>query len=350
MNKTTKITVSIVGGSGYAGGELLRILSQHPRVSIKSVTSRQHQGKKVTLLHPNLRGFLDHLRFCSIDQLTKSDLLFLALPNLKAMNNLDQYLNLGQKIIDLSADFRLKDPDQYVKWYQIKHPRPQYLKKFICGLAEIHGPQIKKAQYVSCAGCEATCSILSFYPLLKEKIINDREIYIDAKIGSSAAGNQPALATHHPERSGSFRSYQPTGHRHTAEFLQQTQARNLYLSATAVEMVRGILITGQARLKNTDINERDLRKIYRNYYGNQPFIRIIKERQGLYRYPEPKIVAGTNFCDIGFAIQANSRRLVVIATIDNLVKGTAGQAVQAMNLMFNFPQTTALEFQGLHPI
>lgn len=344
----TKITVSIIGGSGYAGGELLRILLNHPGVDIKQVTSERFAGKNIAVAHPNLRGASD-LQYTKLEELESSDLLFSALPNIVSANHMPEFMKKAPKIIDMAADFRLRNADDYQKWYGLDHPHPDLLKKFVFGIAELHREEIRNAKYVACGGCEATCSILSFYPLLKEGIIENNEIYIDAKIGSSAAGNKPSPASHHAERAGCLRSYKPTGHRHIAEILQETGAETVNLSATAVEMVRGILITGQAKL-NQDLTDRDIRKIYRTYYGNEPFIRIIKENQGIYRYPEPKLLAGTNFCDIGFEKDPNSNRLVVIGAIDNLVKGTAGQAVQAMNLMCGFDETQGLEFRGLHPI
>lgn len=342
------LAISIVGGSGYVGGEVLRFLLQHPFVEIKQVTSEKYTGKNIAVAHPNLRGFSD-LKYTSVRNLDSCDLLLSALPNGVSMHKMDDFMKIAPKIIDLGADFRLKNAADYQKWYGIEHPAPELLEKFVYGVAELHREEIKSANYVAGGGCEATCSILSFYPLLKENIIKDNEIYIDAKIGSSAAGNKATPASHHPERVGCVRSYKPTGHRHTAEITQETDIQTVNLSATAIDMVRGILITGQAKI-DQDLTERDIRKIYRQYYGQEPFIRIIKETRGIYRYPEPKLLAGTNFCDIGFAKDPDSDRLVVIGAIDNLVKGAAGQAVQAMNLMSNFPETTGLEFPGLHPV
>lgn len=347
MNNS-KINVSIIGGSGYAGGEILRMLLNHPNVTIKQITSQRFANKRVGLVHPNLRGSTE-MKFSGIENLENVDLIFCCLPNMSSMKYIDQILKKTDRLIDTGADFRLQTLEDYKIWYNMNHIKEEMLNQFAYGLVELHRDQIKKSKYVACGGCEATCSILSLYPMFKEDLVINEEVYIDAKIGSSAAGNKSSNASHHPERSGCLRSYKLTGHRHIAEIQQETGANQVHLSATALDMVRGILITAQLKLKS-DLTERDIRKLYKSYYAKEPFIRIIKERQGLYRYPEPKILAGTNFCDIGFEKDDNSNRLVVVGAIDNLGKGTAGQAVQAMNVMYGFDERLGLEFTGLHPI
>ena len=345
------ISVSILGGSGYAGGELLRILLVHPHVSIQQVTSRQFNGQPVSLVHPNLRKQTE-LPFIDPKNLDLCDLLFVALPNGESMKLMKDLMKKAKKIIDLGADFRLRNKETFEQWYRLEHSSPEFIGKFVYGIAELHREEIKKANYVSCAGCEATVSILALYPLVKHNLI-DNKIIIDAKMSSSQGGLKPSPASHHPERSGAVRSYMPTGHRHTAEILQELNFEKnefeVAISATALDMVRGLLVTIHT-VPNKNVTEKDIWKAYRAEYQNEPFIRIVKERQGIYRYPEPKILQGTNYCDIGFEMDKVTKRLVVIAAIDNLVKGTAGQAVQAMNLMFGFPENTSLQFPGLHPI
>lgn len=347
-----KISISIIGGSGYAGGELLRILLFHPFVTIKQVTSRNFAGERVRKVHPNLRGITD-LLFSHPDEIDKCDLLFAALPNCVSMAYMGKFQKIAPKIIDLGADFRLHDEKVFKYWYKKEHLCPQFLPKFTYGLAELHRKDLKKAKYVACGGCEATVSILTLYPLVKHKIIYPESIIIDAKMSSSQAGVTPSFSSHHPERHGVVRSYKPVNHRHTAEIEQELSyfADNIRVSvsATTIEMVRGLLVTIHTRPKQ-GILEKDVWKAYREEYQDEPFIRIIKETEGNYRFPEPKILSGTNFCDIGFALSGRENRLVVIGAIDNLVKGTAGSAVQAMNLMYGFPETTGLEFPGLHPI
>jgi len=347
-----KITISIVGGSGYAGGELLRILIQHPNVIIQQVTSRRYARFPVTVAHPNLRSHTD-LKFCKIKDLKPCDLLFLALPNGESQKNIDKYKTLASKIIDLGADFRLQSEESYNEWYG-EHQAPEELNNFVYGITELHREEIKKSNYVACAGCEATASILTLYPLYLNNLVESDKTVIDAKLGSSAAGGKAKISTHHPERSGVVRSYKPTMHRHTAEIEQElglvsSIKPKVNVSATAIEMVRGILVTCHVFLKN-DISELELLKIYKDTYKNERFIRIITDRMGAYRFPEPKLLQGTNFCDIGLQKDKRSNRVVVVGAIDNLTKGTAGQAVQAMNLMFDFDETTALMFTGLHPI
>ena len=341
--------VSILGGSGYAGGELLRLLLDHPGVTVHQITSRSFAEQPVSTAHPNLRKRTD-LVFIHPDELKECDLLFVALPNTKSMEMMPKLKKLADKIIDLGADFRIHSQKEFEKWYRMEHSQPELLKDFIYGIAEIHREELRIAQYIACGGCEATVSILALYPLVKNNLISKR-IIIDAKMSSSQAGLSPSLSSHHPERAGTVRSYMPTGHRHTAEIQQELSHERLdiAISATAIDMVRGLLVTIHCTPQK-NIAEKDIWKAYRSEYGQEPFIRIVKEKTGIYRYPEPKLLQGTNYCDIGFEMDSTSERLVVIAAIDNLVKGTAGQAIQAMNLMFGFIETTALTFPGLHPI
>jgi len=329
-----KVKVSIVGGSGYTGGELFRILLFHPNAEINQVTSERFAGKFVFKLHPNLRK-ITQLKFCKISELEKCDVLFLCLPHGESSKKIDTFKKLADKIIDLGSDFRLKNKED-----------------FVYGIPELHREEIKKARYVACAGCNATVTILALYPLFKNDLVDLERTVVEVKVGSSEAGNKPTSASHHPERSGSVRSFMPTQHRHIAEIIQELSLGKdikIHFSATSIEMVRGILATCHVFLKK-DLDEKEIWKIYREVYGDEPFIRIVKDSEGIYRYPEPKLLIGTNYCDIGFKKDENSDRLVVISAIDNLMKGAAGQAVQAFNIMHGFDETAALEFPGLHPI
>ncbi|GJM41196.1 MAG: N-acetyl-gamma-glutamyl-phosphate reductase [Ardenticatenaceae bacterium] len=340
------LTVSIVGGSGYVGGELLRLLLGHPQVTIQQITSQRQAGRFVHGVHPNLRG-ATRLKFSLAEALQPCDLLFLALPHGRAAQQIEQFATLADRIIDLSADFRLNDPELYKEWYGRSHPAPQWLHKFVYGLPELHRDSLREAKFISGVGCNATAVNLALAPLAREGLI--RQAVIEVKVGSSEGGNSFSAASHHPERSGALRSFAPTGHRHQAEMIQELGNFDLHFSATAVELVRGILCTAHLFL-NQDLDEKELWHLYRTAYGTEPFVRLVKERKGIYRYPEPKILAGSNFCDIGFAKDERSGRLVVLSAIDNLMKGAAGTAVQAMNLMLNYPETTCLTFTGLHPI
>lgn len=346
-----KIKVSIVGASGYTGGELLRLLLFHPFVEVKQVTSESYTGKFVHKIHPNLRKSTQ-IKFVSASELESCDLLFLCLPHNSSQNKIDHYKALASKIIDLSADFRLSDPDEYEKWYGHKHSRPELLKEFIYGIPELHREEMKTANYISSAGCNATASILGLYPLYKAGLVEEDRTVIEVKAGSSEGGNKVNDGSHHPERSGVVRSYMPTKHRHTAEMIQELsfgKKIHVHFSATAIDMVRGLLATCHVFLKN-DLQEKDIWKVYRDVYGNEQFLRIVKENDGIYRYPEPKLLSGTNYCDIGFKKDEFSNRLVVVSAIDNLMKGAAGQALQAFNIMYGIDERTGLEFPGLHPI
>ncbi len=346
-----KVNVSIVGASGYTGGELLRLLLFHPNVEVKQVTSESYTGKFVHKIHPNLRKS-SSLKFVSANELEVCDLLFLCLPHNSSQNKIDQYKKLAPKIIDLSADFRLRDLNEYEKWYGHKHARPELLTEFVYGIPELHREEMKKASFISSAGCNATASILGLYPLFKNGLIEEDRTVIEVKVGSSEGGNKVNEGSHHPERAGVVRSYQPTQHRHTAEMLQEMsfgKKIQIHFSATAIDMVRGLLATCHVFLKE-NLQEKEIWKVYRDAYGNEPFIRIVKESDGIYRFPEPKLLIGTNYCDIGFKKDEFSNRLVVISAIDNLMKGAAGQALQAFNIMYGFDEKTGLEFPGLHPI
>jgi N-acetyl-gamma-glutamyl-phosphate/LysW-gamma-L-alpha-aminoadipyl-6-phosphate reductase len=339
-------TVSIVGGSGYTGGELLRLLLFHPHCAVQQVTSERFAGKFVHNAHPNLRK-ATRLKFCAISELEPCDLLFLCLPHGQSMGRIDEFRELAPKIIDLSADFRLASTALYEDYYGRRHERPDLLDSFVYGLPERHRERIASADLVACPGCNATTTILALSPLHKRGLVD--LVVAEVKAGSSEGGNAASDASHHPERSGAVRSYKPTGHRHLAEMKQELPGPAIHFSATSIEMVRGILATCHVFL-NRDITEKDVWKIYREDYADEPFIRIVKERSGIHRYPEPKLLAGTNYCDIGFERDSHSNRLVVISAIDNLMKGAAGQAIQNFNLMLSLAETTGLEFPGLHPI
>ena len=339
--------VGIVGGSGYTGGELLRLLLRHPKVEVAQVTSDSMAGKPIGRAHPNLRRVTD-LTFTPHSDLEPCDLLFLAMPHGRSMGRMSDFLVRAGKVIDLSADFRLKDPALYREYYGVEHPRPDLLAQSVYGLPELHREAIRQATLVSGPGCIATAAILAIHPLAKAGLIDPERLVVDAKTGSSAGGVDGGTASQHPERSGVMRIYAPAGHRHTAEIEQETGVK-VALSCHAVEAVRGILATCHAFLQES-VTSKGLWRVYREAYHGEPFVRIVTEAAGLYRYPEPKILAGTNFCDLGFALDAHANRVVAVAALDNLMKGAAGTAVQCMNLVAGYPETMGLDFLGLHPV
>ncbi len=340
-----------MGGSGYTGGELLRLLLSHPHAEIVQVTSERSAGKLVSKAHPNLRK-RTQLQFSKMAELRACDLLFLCLPHGEAMERIRQFQSLAPKIIDLSADFRLRDESAYREWYGKCHACPELLGKFVYGIPELHREQMRGADLISSAGCNATATILGLYPFFKLDLIEPDRTVVEVKVGSSEAGNAPTASSHHPERSGAVRSFMPTRHRHTGEVLQELtfdRPIQVHMSVTSIELVRGALATSHLFLKE-NLEDKDVWKIFRQVYGQEPFIRIVKEADGTHRYPEPKWLAGTNYCDIGFERDPASQRLVVISAIDNLMKGAAGQAVQAFNIMHGLNETDGLDFPGLHPI
>lgn len=346
----SKIAVSIVGASGYVGGELLRLALYHPNIELRQVTSQRYAGQPIGRAHPNLRRRAA-LTFTTPEALKDTDTLFLCLPHGQSMERIDAFRARADRIIDLSADFRLTHAADFSAWYGRAHTRPDLLGRFVYGIPELHRERMRGATLVSSAGCNATATILGLYPLYRADLVSPAPTVVEVKVGSSEAGNAPSAGSHHPERAGCVRSFMPTRHRHTAEIVQELslirQVR-VHFSATALDQVRGVLATCHVELKE-ELDEREIWKVYREHYGNEPFIRIVRERQGIYRYPEPKLLAGTNGCDIGFERDPHSRRLVVISAIDNLMKGAAGQALQAFNIIHGLNERIGLEFPGLHP-
>ncbi|MGB9727069.1 MAG: N-acetyl-gamma-glutamyl-phosphate reductase [Nitrososphaeria archaeon] len=349
------VKVGIVGASGYVGGELLRILLGHPEAEIVSVTSRQHVGEYVFKVHPNLKG-MTSLQFTAEDPLTlasKVDVIFLAVPHGVSCKITPKLAETGVKIVDMSADFRLKDAAEYQKWYGWSHPAPDLLEKFVYGLPELHREELKNTSLVAVPGCMATAAIVSLAPLAKAGLL-DGPIFVDAKIGSSGAGGKPSLSTHFSERFGVVRVYKPVGHRHTGEIEQELKYVSgkqfkVGMTAHAVNMVRGILTTSHA-IVSSKPEASKIWKAYRSMYTSEPFVRFIMDKKGLYKYPDPKITIGSNFADVGFEVDPYVERVVVFGAIDNLIKGAAGNAVQSMNIMLKFNEREGLNFPALHPV
>lgn len=346
---TTKKTVSIVGASGYTGGEMLRLLADHPQVQIGQIISRTYAGQPVTRVHPHLRG-VEMPTFVEPDALTACDILVLAMPHGQAMRDIEKYAALAEYIVDLSADFRLRSPQAFLQWYGEAHGAPDWLEKFAYGLPESNRAAISTSKYVSGVGCNATATNLALLPLVRSGLLmTERPIIAEVKAGSSEGGATANPGTHHPVRSNVVRSYAPVGHRHTAEIQQVLGVSDVHLSLTSLDIVRGALATAHAFVQ-PGVTEKDLWKAYRAVVKPEPFLRIVKEQHGLYRRPEPKLLAGTNFADISFDLDSNTGRVVAVCAIDNLVKGAAGSAVQCMNLMLGWEETSGLGFRGLHPI
>ena len=344
-----KIKVGVVGGSGYTGGELLRILYGHPFVDIVGVTSRKYLGKPISRTHPNLRK-ISKLKFISIESMPDVDVLFLGLPHHAVMDYIDDFLKKTDLLIDLSSDFRLSNPDDYIKYYGHEHSRPELLKEFVYGMPELHREKIINSKFIAVPGCTATAAILPLKPIVDN--LNPKIIVVDSKVGSSAAGAAYSLSTHHPERSNVVRSFKPSMHRHLAEMNQELNkdgSISLNFSPHAVEMIRGIQSTIHVFLEE-DYTSQDIWQIYLQAYKEEPFIRLVREKFGIYRFPEPKLVLGTNICEIGFEKDESTGRLIIMSAIDNLMKGAAGQGVQSMNVALGFEETIGINSIGFHPV
>ncbi len=352
---SSKIKVCVLGGSGYTGGELLRILVQHPHVEVTVVTSREYVGKPVHYVHFNLRGMYRNLKFSNIDldEITSNcDAVFLSLPHGVSLQYVPRLLEVGLKVVDLSADFRLKNPEAYKVWYGIEHKYPDLLKKAVYGLPELHRDELRGARLIASPGCNATATILSLIPLVKNKLINLEKIVADVKVGSSEAGSKPSVGDHHPEREGCIRPYDPEGHRHAAEVEQEISllaGREITISMVphAVGAIRGALASTHTWLVE-DLEDLEILKAYVNTYKGEPFVRVV------YRvppgYPDPKYVVGSNYADVGFAVERRIKRLTSFCAIDNLMKGAAGQAVQAFNIAVGFDEKAGLEIVPLKPV
>lgn len=343
-----RLRVAIVGASGYAGGEALRIALGHPHLDVTQVTSERAAGEPVGNVHPNLRN-VTRLRFRPLDELEEADVVIAGLPHGGFCERHDRLAERAEVLIDLSSDMRLRDPERYRRSYGKEHPRPDLLGSFVYGLPELQREALGGATRIAGAGCIATAAQLALAPFLRHPILARSDVILDAKIGSSAAGAAPSRSGHHPERSGAVRTYAPVGHRHEAEIAQAFDGRlRVHLTATAVERVRGILVAAHLFVQD-GTSEQDVLNALRESYGDEPFVRLVLARRGIHRVPDPRILDGSNWADVGFALDRDSGRLVVLTAIDNLVKGTAGQAIQALNVARGWDERLGLEFPGLHP-
>jgi N-acetyl-gamma-glutamyl-phosphate/LysW-gamma-L-alpha-aminoadipyl-6-phosphate reductase len=340
----------VVGAAGYTGGELLRLLLGHPHVDVLAATSERLAGAYVHHTHPVLRG-RTALRFTARADLPRCDVVFSALPHGETEAVIDTLRATAPLVIDLSADFRLRQPAGYPRWYQRDHSRPELLESAVYALAEIDRQRIREADLLATGGCVATAAILALLPLARAGVIDTAQyVVVDAKVGSSAGGAQPGASSHHPHRSGAMRSFAPIGHRHTAEVVQETGLHDVTLSVTAVEAVRGVLVTAHVPLADDAVDDRRLRGIFREAYASEPFVRVVHESKGIHRHPEPKPLSGTNICEVGYERDPHAPRATILAALDNLGKGSAGQAVHALNVHAGLDECCGLDFPGLYPI
>ncbi|MCS7145862.1 MAG: N-acetyl-gamma-glutamyl-phosphate reductase [Nitrososphaerota archaeon] len=347
--------VAIVGASGYTGGEALRLLANHPSVEVVAATSREYAGKPVSAVHLHLRSVLGSMKFSELNLekiVSEAELVYLSVPSGVSQGMVRRILEAGLRVLDLSPDFRLKEPRLYEEWYGFTHRDPELLAESIYGLPEIHREEIRRARLVACPGCNATAAILALAPVAREGLIDLDHVAVDVKVGSSEAGRQPDQGTHHPERANVIRPYEAAGHRHVAEVEQELSllcGRRVRVAMVphAVGNVRGALATAHVWLTDT-LDETTVWRAYAKHYGREPFIRIV--RAGPVKYPDPKYIIGSNFCDVGFAVEPSRGRAALFAAIDNLMKGAAGQAVQCMNIMLGLDEREGLNYFPVSPV
>lgn len=344
------IKAGIIGATGYAGSELVRLLINHPDVSVETITSKSYTGRDYKSVYPNF----SHIDLVCAEENTEElaencDVIFLALPHGEASKRINGDILSKCRIIDLGADFRLQDVGVYESWY-CEHYSKDVLKEAVYGLCEINREKIKGRRIVGNPGCYTSCSILSLYPLLKEDMVRENSIIIDAKSGVSGAGRGLSAANLFCEVNESVKAYKIASHRHTPEIEEQLSVacgKKLVISFTPhlIPMNRGILATCYADLKK-EYSYEDIRRVYEKYYKDEYFIRLMDE--GI--FPETRWVKNSNFVDIGFAVDKRTNRVIVIGAIDNLYKGAAGQAVQNMNILFGLDERTGIDSVPPFPV
>lgn len=343
------LRVAICGGSGYTGSELMRLLLNHPSVKVTAVTSERSKGKLVSELFPHLSYKYSNLTYEPLEKqvvLKKADLFFMALPHGTSQEPVDFFFRKGKKVIDFSADYRLKNSKVYEEWYKVSHKFSSTIKKAVYGLPELYREKIKKADLIANPGCYPTGVLLGIYPLLKAKLIEPKGIVIDSKSGVSGAGRQSDVAFSFSEVNEGFRAYGIAVHRHTPEIEQEISAFlrkpvTVDFTPHLLPLDRGILTTMYVKAKRI----KDLNNLYKMTYKDEPFINVLEEGM----YPNVKNVRGSNFCEIGIKMNKRTGTIIIVTAIDNLVKGASGQAVQNMNIMMGFDERTALESPGIHP-
>lgn len=342
--------VSILGATGYAGAELMRILYNHPNAEVVHITSERHAGEHITALYPHLRGLYD-MELESMRDIARigadSDFVFIGLPHGHAMEVGRTLAGMRTRIIDLGADYRFDDTDVYEAWYHVRHTHADAPRTY--GLSELCRDAVRTAKIIGNAGCFTTASILALAPLAKERLVDVNTILVDAKSGVSGAGRGAKTANHFPELYDNFRAYNVAHHRHTPEIEQEIgklagEKATISFTPHLVPMSRGILATCYATLKE-GVTEDDVDAAYEKIYRNEHFIRLL----GRGAYPSTKEVRGSNFCDIAWHIDARTHRVIALSAIDNLVKGAAGQAVQNFNIACGFDETTGLMMTPLYP-
>ena len=345
------IKAGIIGSTGYAGGELARLLLQRDDVEILWYGSRSYVGQKYASVYPNLFKIVDeNCQDDAIKELADQvDVIFTATPQGLCASLIDEEILSKVKVIDLSADFRIKDQAVYEKWYKLEHKSPQFLGEAVYGLPEVNREKVKTARLIANPGCFPTCSFLAVYPMVKEGLIDPNTLIIDAKSGTSGAGRGAKTDNLYCEVNESIKAYGVGSHRHTPEIEEQLsyaagQPVTISFTPHLVPMNRGILVTAYASLNGT-VTEEEARAVYEKYYQNEYFVRLLEPGA----VPQTRWVEGSNFADVNFKIDPRTNRVVMMGAIDNMVKGAAGQAIQNMNLMFGLPEQTGLKQLPMFP-
>lgn len=351
LNKERELRVLVYGAGGMAGGELLRILAGHPHCKVAAAVSGSRDGLPVGSVHPNLRHAYPEMVFISSERAgeVSADLAFTALPHGVSFETVILLRERGIPVVDLSADFRLKEPSSYVRWYGRPHQRPDLLQGAVYGLPELHRSRLPGAGIVSGVGCNAAASIFALYPLGKKELI--QEVSLDVRAGSSEGGSRANAGSHHPFRSRALRIIEPFRHRHLAEVAQEISLpeEQLSMRLTAVENVRGVQVCAEIALCRP-LKEKDLWSIYREAFSDEPFVSLCPARPSHLRFPDPRLVTGSNRVLVGFALRDGGERCLVVSAIDNLMKGAAGTAVQTANIMLGIPETSGLQMQPVYPV
>lgn len=345
------IKVGVIGATGYAGAELVRLLSSHPGVELAALTTQSYTDKPFWEVYPHLYKYVDLMcEGLDLPELVdKCDVVFTALPHGHAMPVALEVVRQGKKLIDLGADFRFYNNDTYEAWYKVEHTARELVDRVVYGLPELHREKIKSAQILANPGCYPTSAILGLAPLLKGRLIDTGSIVIDSKSGVSGAGRGLSLNTHYCEVNENIKAYGVAAHRHTPEIEQELSAlagEELVVSFTPhlTPMTRGILSTMYAKLLRP-VEQDEIAHVYREFYATEKFVRVLPPGM----LPLTKAVAGSNHCDMAAVTDRRTGRVVVVSAIDNLIKGAAGQAVQNMNIMFNLPEDTAIGGPGMYP-
>jgi N-acetyl-gamma-glutamyl-phosphate reductase len=344
------IKVSVIGASGYGGAETVRLLATHPQVQLVHVTAETQKGAAMSSLYPNLRGFVDQLMVeADLERIgSASDMTIVSLPSGMAMNLVPELLKQGSRVIDVAADFRLKQAALYPQWYKVTHTAPEYLDEAVYGLPELHREAIARARLVANPGCYPAAALLALTPLLRAGMVRPQGIVVDAKSGVSGAGRGGGGGIGFSETNENVKAYSVVEHNHTAEIEQELSdvagtTVQVVFTPHLIPMTRGILVTAYAPLAG-DLSDGDALALYQQAYASEPFVRVLDSV-----LPETKATLGSNFCDVAVKVNQRAGVAIAIAAIDNLGKGAAGQAVQNLNLMCGLPEETGLKFPGVYP-